>query len=100
MNAPIFQAPRGGYIRHSNFNRRIFRPALAALGINNFTFHSLRHTAISHAIASGADVIAVSKIAGHANPAITLNVYGHLLNNSLENFRNAIDVNFALASSN
>ena len=98
VDEPIFQAPKGGYIRHSNFARRVFNPALKAVGIENFTFHSLRHTAISHAIAGGADVIAVSKIAGHANPAITLNVYGHLINNSLDNFRNVMDSNFAMSA--
>ena len=96
--SPVFRAPHGGYLRHSNFSRRLFKPALSALEITDFTFHNLRHTAISHAIASGVDVLAISKIAGHSNPAITLNVYGHLINNSLDNYRIAMDKNFASAS--
>lgn len=39
------------------------------------TFHDLRHTFATTAIAEGADVKSVSSILGHANAAMTLNVY-------------------------
>lgn len=39
------------------------------------TFHDLRHTFATAAIASGADVKSVSSIMGHANAAMTLNIY-------------------------
>lgn len=39
------------------------------------TFHDLRHTYATMAIAEGADVKSVSSIMGHANAAMTLNVY-------------------------
>lgn len=39
------------------------------------TFHDLRHTFATAAIASGADVKSVSSILGHANAAMTLNIY-------------------------
>lgn len=39
------------------------------------TFHDLRHTFATAAIASGADVKSVSSILGHTNAAMTLNVY-------------------------
>jgi integrase len=42
------------------------------------TFHSLRHTHASTLIASGLDVLTISRRLGHGSPAITLNVYGHL----------------------
>ena len=38
-------------------------------------FHDLRHTFATAAIASGADVKSVSSILGHANAAMTLNIY-------------------------
>ena len=97
-NSPVFKARKGGYLRHSNFSRRIFKPALNKLGIKDFTFHSLRHTAISQAIAMGIDVVSLSKIAGHSNPSITLNVYSHQFINSLDNFRDVIDENIARIS--
>lgn len=42
------------------------------------TFHSLRHTHASALIASGMDVLTISRRPGHGSPAITLTVYGHL----------------------
>jgi integrase len=41
-------------------------------------FHSLRHWHASALIASGLDVVAVSKRLGHSSPALTLSVYSHL----------------------
>jgi integrase len=42
------------------------------------TFHSLRHTHASMLIASGLDVLQISRGLGHGSPSITLSVYGHL----------------------
>lgn len=39
------------------------------------TFHDLRHTYATTAIANGADVRSVASILGHSNPAMTLTVY-------------------------
>ena len=39
------------------------------------TFHDLRHTFATFAIAEGIDVKTVSSIMGHANAAMTLNIY-------------------------
>jgi len=39
------------------------------------TFHDLRHTFATAAIAEGVDVKTVSSILGHTNAAMTLNVY-------------------------
>jgi len=75
--------------------KRVFSPALAKANVRRITFHELRDTAISQAIASGADVLAISRIAGHANPAITLNVYGHLLKDSMGSIRRALDESYA-----
>ena len=42
------------------------------------TLNSLRHTHASTLIASGLDVLTISRRLGHGSPAITLTVYGHL----------------------
>lgn len=42
------------------------------------TLHSLRHTHASTLIASGLDVLTISRRLGHGSPSITLGVYGHL----------------------
>jgi integrase len=58
-----------------------FAAAMAALEID-CTLHGLRHTHVSQLIASGLDVLTISRRIGHASPAITLNVYGHLFANT------------------
>ena len=49
------------------------------IGLPHITLHSLRHTHASQLITSGMDILTVSRRLGHGSPAITLNVYGHLL---------------------
>jgi integrase len=41
------------------------------------SLHSLRHGFASLLIASGLDVVFVSRQLGHANPNVTLSVYAH-----------------------
>jgi integrase len=59
-----------------------FSRTVRALGITGVTLHALRHTHASALIASGIDVLTVSRRLGHANAAITLGVYGHLFANT------------------
>jgi integrase len=47
--------------------------------MGEITLHSLRHTHASMLIAGGMDVLTISRRLGHANPSITLSVYGHLI---------------------
>jgi integrase len=54
-----------------------WREMAKRLGIKA-TFHSLRHTHASTLIASGLDVLTISRRLGHGSAAITLGVYGHL----------------------
>ncbi len=46
-------------------------------GIENFHPHKCRHTFASIAIEEGSDVVSVSKVLGHADSRITLQVYAH-----------------------
>ena len=43
------------------------------------TLHEARHTYASLMIASGVNAKALSTFMGHSNPAVTLDLYGHLL---------------------
>lgn len=45
--------------------------------------HDLRHYAVSRLIEQGASVLLVAKIAGHAQPSVTLDVYAHLFREGL-----------------
>jgi integrase len=51
--------------------------ALVRLKLPRVALHSLRHTHASALIASGMDVLTVSRRLGHSNPSITLGVYAH-----------------------
>jgi len=53
--------------------------AMAAIGMGGVTLHSLRHTHASMLIASGMDILTISRRLGHSSPTITLSVYGHLI---------------------
>jgi integrase len=60
-----------------------FYPALQRAKVKPFRFHDLRHFAVSQLIAQGANVLQIARIAGHADPSITLRVYSHLLTDGL-----------------
>lgn len=55
-----------------------WRIARKAANLEAARFHDLRHAAASIMIAAGLSVKEVSEQLGHANPAMTLNVYLHL----------------------
>jgi integrase len=81
----VFGSMRGTPLHESNFNRRIWRPALGHAGLAGFgyRFHDLRHTCVSRLVAAGADVKLVQAVAGHASPLITLKRYSHLLDSRI-----------------
>lgn len=64
---------------------RELRHALRRAGLPRlaFRFHDLRHYAVSQLIAQGASVLQVARVAGHADPSVTLRVYAHLMPDGL-----------------
>jgi integrase len=60
-----------------NLLSKQWRRAMTAAGLEA-TLHSLRHSHASALIASGLDVLTISRRLGHGSAALTLNVYGHL----------------------
>lgn len=74
-----------------NFRRKSFDPAVRAAGLEGLTPHALRHTAASLAIASGANVKVVQTMLGHQSATMTLDLYGHLLADQLDEVADAMD---------
>lgn len=77
----VFTAPGGGPLRHHNFYRRHFKPALAAAGLpERVRFHDMRHTCAALLINADppAHPLAVMKRLGHSSITVTYNTYGHL----------------------
>jgi len=87
----VFSSPRGGVLRLRNFRRVGFEPAVASTGLGPLTPHGLRHTAASLAIAAGANVKVVQTMLGHKSATMTLDLYGHLFADQLDDVANAMD---------
>jgi integrase len=64
-NELVFASPHGLPMCDRMFNRRAWRSILAQLGISYRKPYTTRKTAISHALASGANYIDVAAAAGH-----------------------------------
>jgi integrase len=74
----VFTAADGGYLRRSNFRRRVWLPATETAGLPGLRFHDLRHTGATLAAATGAPLRAVMARMGHSTPAAALR-YQHLI---------------------
>jgi integrase len=75
----VFSSPEGGPLRHRNFMRRHFKPAVVRAGLpERLRFHDLRHTAAALMIDEGASLEQVKKILGHSSIRVTSDTYGHL----------------------
>jgi len=77
-------APRGGPLRESNWKRSVgWSAATSAVGVPGFRVHDLRHTAASVWLAAGADPKVVQRVLGHATAAMTMDLYGHMMDANL-----------------
>ncbi len=85
-------------VRSPNALTKEWSVAMAEAGMA-ITLHSLRHTHASSLIAAGVDVLTISRRLGHATPAVTLNIYGHLFSNTDDGAAQAIEALFAKVAS-
>ncbi len=63
----VFPAPEGGLLRRSNFRRRVWLPAVEAVGVEGLRFHDLRHSAATLAAAAGATTKELMARIGHSS---------------------------------
>lgn len=78
-NKQLFLTTKGEYVRPNNANRKL-KTLLEKIGITNITSHSLRHTYGTRCIEAGMRAVAVQRLMGHTDIAITLNTYTSVFN--------------------
>lgn len=62
------------------------------------TFHNLRDSYASYAIAAGVDVVTVAKVLGHSDPSITLRIYAGVLKENEEKAQEIMADVFGMAA--
>lgn len=75
--------------------RRVWEKMCEQAGLTGIDTYTLKHTAASMAIASGADAKTVQRMLGHSSAAMTFNVYAHLWEEHLDDLPGALDDHMA-----
>ncbi|MEU4580405.1 tyrosine-type recombinase/integrase [Nonomuraea sp. NPDC023979] len=74
----------------------VLKPAILTAGVPaDMTFHDLRHTFASTALAEGVPISEVSRWLGHESITTTVDLYGHLVPEASERARTALNNAFA-----
>ena len=73
---PIFPSAIGTPMDRRNFNRRVWRPAVEAAGVEA-TPHTLRHSLASLMFEHGRTAAQIAAWLGHSDPSFTLRTYVH-----------------------
>jgi integrase len=94
----VFGTPVGGLLSPDNLSRDWAR-TVKARSLPDVTFHALRHTHASALIASGLDVVRISRRLGHSSPKVTLTIYAHLFEKTDTAAASAIEAVFKAGAS-
>jgi site-specific recombinase XerD len=78
MTDYVFTAMDGSFRKSSQG----LRNTMAALGLDDCTLHTLRHTTASRLVQSGMSLYEVANILGHTNISTTIK-YSHLANDQV-----------------
>lgn len=78
----LFESSTGGPIHERNLVQRVFKPLIARAGLPDMRLYDLRHTFATLSLGEGVPARLVSEQLGHASVAFTLEVYGHVLEES------------------
>ena len=88
----VFANEIGGTINPSNLRNRSFKRVLERAGLPADTrFHDLRHTCATLLLSRNVNPKIVSEMLGHANIAITLDTYSHVLPDMQEKAAKALE---------
>ena len=84
----LFTSPTGKPLRHGNFRRRIWLPALAASGVD-IHLHDLRHTGNGLVAEAGANLRELMERMGHSTSRAAL-IYLHSTSERLHTLADAV----------
>ena len=85
----VFATPLGTPIDHRN-DARTFKALCDRAGIRRARVHDLRHTAATLLIAQGQHPRVIMQVLGHSQIAVTMNVYGHVLAETMRDAATAV----------
>ena len=86
----VFATAGGTPIDHRN-DAREFKALCVRAGIPPYRVHDLRHTAATLLIAQGQHARVVMEVLGHSQIAVTMNVYGHVMDPQMRDAADAVD---------
>ena len=90
----VFSTATGSVVNRNRYNDQTWKPALESAGLEptrDHGMHSLRHHFASVLLDGGVSIRAVAQYLGHADPGFTLRVYSHLMPDTEDRARAAID---------
>jgi integrase len=88
----LFLTRNGTHPLRANFTRDAIRPALSRSGLGkHVTWLTLRHTAASLMFDAGLTIFEVQQRLGHKSPAMTAEVYTHLMRERFEEGRQRME---------
>lgn len=73
----VFASTTGTLISKRNLQQRVFRRACEKVGLDDVTWHDLRHTFASRLVEAGVDLYVVKELLGHSSILMTQR-YAHL----------------------
>jgi integrase len=76
---------------------QIYRGAAKRARVSGFRFHDLRHYFVTEAVKAGLDAATVSRMAGHATVAFTLDRYFHPSSETAAPLAGAVDAALGIA---
>jgi integrase len=91
LHETIFKAPERGLLMATPADREIGRICKRA-GIKKFTAHALRATFATRCIESDIAPRTLQELLGHADFGLTMNLYGHVTDTTLEKAMNTIKI--------
>jgi integrase len=77
--ATVFPDTKGGWLRKSNFTRKVYKPLVKNAGLPDMRFHDLRHGHATLMLALGEQPKVVQERLGHNQISMTIDIYSNVL---------------------